>query len=176
MKSGASALDDMEEAFIAFGSNQGAPEEICLQAIETLRGSSSIVLKRVSSLYRSKPVGFLEQPWFINGAVRCETDLTPEELLQALHRVENLFGRTRTMRWGPRTLDLDILFFGQRRIAREDLIIPHARLHERLFVLVPLAEIAPDFVHPGMNMTVGQLLERLSGMDPGQVVLRLEKP
>lgn len=114
----------------------------------------------------------VEQGWFINGVVECRTSLEPEELLDVVQAIEKDFGRTRGTLWGPRTLDLDILVYGERQIALPNLTIPHPRLHERRFVLVPLDEISPDWVHPTLNRRASELLERLETED-GQTVQRL---
>jgi len=165
----------MEEILIGFGSNQGDSVRICTAAVEILRRHPYIEVRKVSSLYRTAPVGMTEQDWFINGVAQGETSLTPEGLLDELHSIENDFGRIREMRWGPRTLDLDILSFGERRIDSPGLAIPHPRLHERLFVLVPLAEVAPRWIHPGLNLSAHTLLDRISGQGNVQRVERLEE-
>ena len=151
----------MEQVLIGFGSNQGDSVLICSQAVEMLDRHSRIRIRRVSSFYRTEPVGMKDQDWFINGVVLCETDLEPEGLLSVTRQIEAHFHRVRHHRWGPRTLDLDILFFGERCIDLPDLIVPHPRLHERRFVLVPLAELAPQWVHPVLGISVRELLARL---------------
>ncbi len=119
-------------------------------------------------------MGVSEQDWFINGALLCETSLEPQTLLEALQALENEFGRTRTQRWGPRTLDLDILFYGNLQLALPGLELPHPRMHERLFVLAPLAEIEPAWVHPGLGLSVLEMLDRVLLSDPNQEVHKLE--
>lgn len=162
----------MQNVFIGFGSNQGEPLRICRDALLELKRHARIDVQEVSSFYSTKPVGGEDQPWFINGVVRCSTELEPEELLRLLNKMENRFGRVRRERWGPRTLDLDILVYGERVVQLPDLTIPHPRMHERLFVLAPLQEIAPNWIHPLLNASVRELLRRLS-TDSGEV-LRLE--
>lgn len=164
----------MEKVFIGIGGNLGDARDVCLRAIEALRQCREIDVEAVSSLYRSKPVGPVEQDWFINGVVQCRSRLEPEPLLGVLMGIEAQFGRKREVRWGPRTLDLDLLAFGDRVTELPNLRIPHPRLHERLFVLVPLAEIAPRWVHPELRMTAQDLLKRLAAAAAGQEVLRLE--
>jgi 2-amino-4-hydroxy-6-hydroxymethyldihydropteridine diphosphokinase len=165
--------ETVEEALIGFGGNVGDSLRICREAIDALRSEPGINVLAVSSFYRSKPVGDIEQDWFINGALRCETSLDPHLLLETLQKLEIQFGRVRDIHWGPRTLDLDILAFGSRQISSPDLTIPHPLLQERLFVLAPLAEIAPDWIHPGLKTTVGALLDRLSARDRDQRVERV---
>jgi len=106
-------------------------------------------LERVSSLYRSAPVGFVDQPDFVNAVAKVDTALAPRELLEALLDLENRHGRVREFPNGPRTLDLDILLYGDVQLREPGLIVPHPRMHERAFAIVPLAEIAPDTVVPG---------------------------
>ena len=160
----------MEEVFIGFGSNVGDSERTCLEAVRALDRRAGIRVLAVSSLYRTEPVGMTEQNWFINGVARCGTDLAPLDLLGAVLEIEKEFGRVRRERWGPRTLDLDILLYGERLLDEPLLRVPHPLLHERRFVLVPLAEIAPDLVHPRLRITMGDLLDRLDGSAGQRVV------
>lgn len=129
-----------------------------------------ISIRKVSSLYRTEPVGMTEQGWFLNGVALCETELDPERALDVTQSIESRLGRVRLERWGPRTLDLDILFFGNLQIDLPELTVPHPRLHERRFVLIPLVEIAPSWIHPTMGLTMRDLLDRLDA--PGQEVTR----
>jgi len=166
----------MEQVLIGFGSNLGDSVRICLGAIKILHDHPKIHLLKVSSLYRTEPVGMVEQDWFINGVIQCETSMEPEILLEITGRIEEDFGRVRQIRWGPRSLDLDILSFGEREITLPRLTVPHPRLHERLFVLTPLMEIAPRWVHPVMKISAHDLLARLSLQGNGPKVERLEAP
>lgn len=154
-------------AFVALGANLGdarAALDAAFVAIATLPGTR---LRRASSLYRTAPIES-SGPDYLNAVVLIETRLTPSVLLGALHRIENQHGRERSHRNAPRTLDLDLLLFGERRMATEALTLPHPRLHERAFVLRPLAEIAPRLVVPGrgrvadlLRRVVGQRIDRL---------------
>ena len=130
-----------ETAYIALGSNLGDSVATLQTAVEMLNDTTGIEVKKVSSLYKTKPVGYLDQPDFINAAVKIQTTLPPHELLAATQRIENELGRVRTIKNGARTIDLDILLYGQRRISTDTLVVPHERMFERAFVLVPLCDI-----------------------------------
>jgi len=132
----------------------------CLRAVG-LMSSSGIVVTKKSSLYETEPWGLKEQPLFMNMAVAAETDMPPESLLAALKDIEKKMGRLETTRWGPRCIDLDILFYDNIIFTEKDLCIPHPLLHQREFVLLPLSEIAPDKWHPVLKKTVRQLREEL---------------
>ncbi len=135
----------MVRCFIALGSNVGNPRKQVETAIKELTDLPKTKLLTASSLYKTKPVGFVDQPFFINAVVEIETTLDPEVLLDTLLDLEKQHGRVRGERhWAPRTLDLDILLYGDEEIDLPHLKIPHPRMHEREFVLVPLAEIAPE--------------------------------
>jgi len=123
-----------------------------------------------SSFYETEPVGFSEQPWFVNIVVRAETGLTPAELLRACQVVERSLGRRPTARFGPRTIDVDLLLYGNAHIVENDLVVPHPRLCERRFVLVPLLEISPDAVDPVDGQRFADVL---SGLDEGKKVHKL---
>jgi 2-amino-4-hydroxy-6-hydroxymethyldihydropteridine diphosphokinase len=158
-------------AYIAFGSNLDNPERqlrAALRAVDNLPGTR---LLRASSFYRSAPVGYTEQPDFVNAVAAIETTLAPRALLDALLGLEREQGRVRELPNGPRTLDLDIALYGDERVDEAGLTIPHPRLHERAFVVVPLLEIAPDAVVPGR----GALRTLAAGIDE-QSVARLTDP
>lgn len=155
----------MKIAYIGLGGNvpsaAGVPEATLAAAVVRL-GMLGAVVRR-SRLYSTAPVGFADQPRFVNAAVAVETELSARELLDALLRIEREFGRDRAhvIPNGPRTLDLDILLYGQQVLREPGIEVPHPRLAERAFVLVPLSEIAPDAVVPGLNRSVKELLESL---------------
>ena len=149
------------DAFIGFGSNLGDPVSNIEKALRMLTDGPDVSIGRVSSLYRTAPVGVEDQDWFVNGVARIRTVLEPLDLLDRLLSVEKILGRVRTLRWGPRTVDLDILLYKQTVLDIEKLQIPHPRMHERRFVLVPLCEIAPDVMHPVFRKTMLQLSEEI---------------
>ena len=152
----------MIRAYVALGSNLGDPVGTLKDAIENLAALRGSLLKAISSLYRTAPVGLRHQPDFINAVVALDTRLAPMELLEELFAVEAAFGRQRGIKNAPRTLDLDLLLYGDQVQDDPQLTIPHPRMHERAFVLVPLAEIAPDTFIPGHGR-VADLLAACAG-------------
>jgi 2-amino-4-hydroxy-6-hydroxymethyldihydropteridine diphosphokinase len=146
-------------AYIGIGSNVGNKAYQCERAISEILKIDHHKLLAKSSFFKTQPIGYTSQDWFINGVIKIETDLEPLGLLQVLKTIESHLGRTETFRWGPRTIDLDILIFDDREMKTEELQIPHPRLHERQFVLIPLAEIDRDLFHPVLKKTVGEILE-----------------
>lgn len=152
----------MTRAYVGLGANLG-PREITLQrAVNLLGAEEGIELVEQSTLRETEPVGVVDQPPFLNGVVALDTTLSARELLDALLRVETELGRVREEgeRWGPRTIDLDLLVYGSEVVDEPGLRVPHPRLHERRFALEPLAELAPDLVVPGR----GQVSELLEGL------------
>jgi 2-amino-4-hydroxy-6-hydroxymethyldihydropteridine diphosphokinase len=143
-------------AYIGLGSNLGDKEANCRKAIALLAKSGRVV--RASSLYCTEPMGYADQGDFVNAVVELETSLMPAALLDQCRSIEEELGRVRTVRWGPRTIDVDILLYGDARIETPELAIPHPLLHTRRFVLVPLCEIAPQVLHPKLRKTVADLL------------------
>jgi 2-amino-4-hydroxy-6-hydroxymethyldihydropteridine diphosphokinase len=138
----------MNTAYISIGSNIGDRLHHLAEAIRALHSHQQIEVVKVSSIYETAPVGYTEQADFLNLVLRVETSLDPYELLAACQDIENGLGRVREIRWGPRTVDLDILLFNNDNIEAENLLVPHPRMGERAFVLVPLLEIAPTIGHP----------------------------
>jgi 2-amino-4-hydroxy-6-hydroxymethyldihydropteridine diphosphokinase len=149
----------MVEACIAFGSNIGDREANISKALRILKQKIKII--KTSSLYETKPMYLENQDWFLNGVAILETEIKPEELLEVLKRTEKRMGRKEAERNGPRIIDLDILFYNKQIINEVNLRIPHPKIQERAFVLVPLAEIEPNFVHPIYKKNIVQLLSEL---------------
>jgi 2-amino-4-hydroxy-6-hydroxymethyldihydropteridine diphosphokinase len=146
-------------AYIGLGSNMGDKFGTCGRAIKMLGKAGRLV--KVSSFYCTEPVGYANQEDFVNAVAAIETDLSPAALLARCHVIEDELGRSRLVRWGPRTIDLDILLYGDQVINDGELTIPHPLMAARAFVLVPLFEIAPDAVHPVLKAAVAQLIHRL---------------
>jgi len=145
------------DCYIGLGSNLGESANTLAGALEALAKNTKITLIRTSSFYGSTAVGVTEQPDFINAVAHINTSLAPLELLDTLQSIENDFHRQRTLRWGPRTLDLDLLLYGNQQIDLPRLTVPHPRMHERSFVIFPLAEIAPLLVFPnGLELSYYQ--------------------
>lgn len=148
-------------AYLAVGSNVGDQVQYISGAIRALANHPQIRVKKVSDLIQSKPYGVLDQEDFLNGALEIETLLAPEELLDALHDVEDAAGRVRVRRWGPRTLDLDVIFYDKLVYESDYVVIPHSDLQNRDFVLEPLSTLAPNYRHPISGKTVLQMLNEL---------------
>lgn len=148
----------MIDAYLLLGSNLGSRESFIQKAIAMISGKAGKLIK-ASSLYQTAPWGAVDSPAYLNQVIQIETLLNPVELLNVLLGIESDLGRNRgEVRNEPRTIDIDILFYGNQVVKAEHLTIPHERLHERRFVLVPLAEIAPEFEHPVLQMRVIDLL------------------
>ncbi len=157
----------MNLVYLGLGSNVGDSEAILQSALQKLNGPD-LKLQRVSSLYETEPIGFRQQRWFLNLVAEFETDLFPKQLLHRIQRIENELGRKRTIRNGPRTIDVDILLYGSFVVSTEELEIPHPRYRERRFTLAPLAELNPQLRDPTTGKTVTDMLADL----PGQVARR----
>lgn len=153
------ACDQFNNVIIAAGSNLEDRVEHCEQGISALNGSGKVTVVSQSGFYLTEPVGYADQPWFINAVMMARTSLSPLELLRFLKQMERLSGRIASeVRNGPRVLDFDIIFFNDQVIESPELRVPHPRMQERGFVLKPLNEIAPAWVHPVFKKTVRRLL------------------
>ncbi len=160
----------MPTVYLALGANLGDREKNLRDALTQI--AAFVEIKRVSSIYETEPWGVRDQPWFLNLVCVGTTTLSPVDLLRRAKKIENEMGRAEGIRFGPRPIDIDILFYDDVIELSPALTIPHPRLHERAFVLVPLAEIAPTFVHPRLRATVRVLLERLDSTEQ----VRLYRP
>jgi 2-amino-4-hydroxy-6-hydroxymethyldihydropteridine diphosphokinase len=146
----------MAKVYLGLGSNIGDRERNIAEALQRL--SEKVLIERVSSLYETEPVGYKEQPWFLNAVCEGNTELSPKGLLRFVKLIEEEMGRKQAVRWGPREIDIDILFYDDIVLETPELVIPHPRIVERSFVLVPLAEIAPDLIHPILGLPVQEIL------------------
>lgn len=155
----------MTITYIGLGSNVGDRFANLFDALGLLINGSA--LKKISSVYKTDPQGYRDQPDFLNCVVEADTDMKPHDLLKDVKGIEKLMGRELNFRNGPRLIDLDILLYGDEVVESEDLIVPHPRLQERAFMLVPMCEIAPNLVHPVLHKTMTELLR---GVQDGQVV------
>lgn len=148
----------MNLAYISLGSNIGNRLEFLQEAVGLLKETKQIEVKRISSVYETDPVGYVDQAAFLNIVVELKTLYSPHELLKKCNEIEDLLGRKRLVRWGPRTVDLDILLYNEENMKTEDLIIPHPRMTERGFVLVPLVEINSELVHPSTKQAFSNIV------------------
>jgi 2-amino-4-hydroxy-6-hydroxymethyldihydropteridine diphosphokinase len=151
----------MYTAYIGIGSNLGDRKNNCARAIDLLK-QQGVSIKKCSSLRETQPWGLQDQPLFLNMAIEIETDNTPNELLTLVKDIETKIGRQKSFPWGPRVVDLDILFFNEVVIQSQELTIPHPYMHNRAFVLEPMQEIAPDLVHPVLKKSMRELFRNLT--------------
>ena len=149
------------KAYIAIGSNLGDKEENLKSSIEKMQLHKAIKVTKISTFIETEPVGYLDQDKFLNGAVEIRTLLTPKQLIKYLLKIELELKRERIIKWGPRTIDLDVLLYDDLITSDEEIIIPHPRMQDRAFVLNPLCEIAPFVVHPLLKKRIVNLLEEL---------------
>jgi len=149
------------KVYIGIGSNLDSPRDNCERAINMIRDHPDCSLTASSSLYKTEPVGMSNQSWFINAAIAIDTHLEPLNLLNALLSIEQDMGRIRMEKWGPRIIDLDILFYGNKILKLPQLEIPHPEISNRRFVLAPLEEIAGDYNHPKINKSISTMLREL---------------
>ncbi len=156
--------------YLSLGSNVGDRKAQLRDALASLGAAGKIVA--VSSFYETEPVDFTRQPWFLNCAVALETRQTPRQLMASILGIEEKMGRRRVQKKGPRTIDIDILLFGETILDSPELTIPHPAMHQRRFVLEPLAELAPEVVHPVFQKTIRELLNALP---TGQTVRRIPR-
>ncbi len=148
-------------AYLGLGANLGDPARQLQEAVERLNEACEVEVTRVSTFYRNPPLGPEDQPWYVNAVARVRTRLGPEELLLLLQQIETDMGRVRGERWGPRRLDLDLLLYNGEVIFTPDLVVPHPEMQHRVFVLAPLAEIAPRAWHPVLHKSAADLLAEL---------------
>jgi 2-amino-4-hydroxy-6-hydroxymethyldihydropteridine diphosphokinase len=150
----------MATVYLGLGSNLGNRARNIYRALRLL--GSAVRLGRISSLYETEPVGLAEQPWFLNLVCCGETELSPEALLDLAKTIERRLGREKGVRFGPRLIDIDILLYADLVLSTPHLEIPHPRLHQRAFVLIPLSEVAPGLIHPVLNRSVERLRDGLA--------------
>ncbi|NHM74611.1 2-amino-4-hydroxy-6-hydroxymethyldihydropteridine diphosphokinase [Staphylococcus sp. 11007852] len=148
----------MIDVYLGLGSNIGDREQQLKSAVERLDQVTDIHVQQVSSMHETKPVGYVDQPDFLNVCLHIKTSLSPEVLLQQCLDIEKELHRVRKVRWGPRTIDIDVLLYGDRIIESEQLIVPHPRMTERAFVMIPLNEIASHVIEPRSKKTIQSLV------------------
>ncbi len=163
----------MTTVYIGIGSNLGDRRGNCLEAVERIGKMPDCRMTGCSDWYLTKPVGVEDQEWFVNGVASLTVEVSPQVLLRRVLDIEADMGRVRRELWGPRIIDLDILLFGREIIQEENLKVPHPLMHLRRFVLEPLVKLVPDLIHPGLGVSMMELLRRLP--DDGQVVTLIKE-
>ena len=164
--SGPRGSEEWVQAYIALGANVGERENNLREALAKIDATAGVKVTAVSSFLENPAVGGPpDSPAFLNAVALVQTDLSAGDLLGRLLSIEKELGRVRDVKWGPRTIDLDLLLYDHLILSQEELIVPHPRLHERLFVLKPLAELAPHYTVPGLGKTVAELLDELEKRD-----------
>lgn len=153
---------NVTRVYIALGSNIGNSFQHIKQAIRDIDNLEGCKVLEMAPIYKTKPVGVVDQPDFLNTVIVVETTTPAQKLLGQFLAIETSLKRERITRWGPRTIDIDILFYGQETIDQDDLKIPHPRLHEREFVLRPMRDLSPDLIHPAIGMTIEELYNQLA--------------
>lgn len=151
----------MATVYLGLGSNIGDKIDLIKKSLNIMEKNYDIKVKNISSFYETEPMEYKNQEWFVNAVAQIETDLSPEDLLEVINEIEIEIERIRTLKWGPRTIDIDILYYDQELVATSDLQIPHIRMNARPFVLIPLAEIAENVKHPILNKTPMEMYELL---------------
>ncbi|MED4404139.1 2-amino-4-hydroxy-6-hydroxymethyldihydropteridine diphosphokinase [Metabacillus fastidiosus] len=149
------------EAYLALGSNMGDREFYLMSAIKELQQYKEISIENISSIYETDPIGYTDQDQFLNMVIQIKTNLTAFDLLNVTQQIEKELGRKREVKWGPRTLDLDILLYNNENIEAEHLIVPHPRMLERSFVLIPLKELNPDINIPNNETSISVIIDQL---------------
>ena len=146
-------------AYIGIGSNLGTPKENCTNAIKEISRTKDIKIIARSSFYKTEPIGEIQQNWFVNSVIKIETDLSPTDLLSTLLDIESVMGRVRKEKWGPRLIDLDLLFYDNIVFKKKGISLPHPEIQKRKFVLTPMSEISENFIHPVLKKTIKTLLQ-----------------
>ena len=166
--------DQMNIAYISIGSNMGEKLENCRNGLAALDETEKIIIEDLSEFYMTEPMEYTDQPWFVNAAARINTTLDPFDLLKTLKSLEVELGRVASsLRYGPRILDFDIIFYNDVILETPGLIIPHPRMHHREFVLRPICDLAPDLMHPALKKSSRQLLDELAAEN--QKCIRMEE-
>lgn len=151
----------MRTAYIGIGSNLGDKLNNCLKAIDLIERIPGCLVEAQSDFFRTEPVGVEDQNWYVNCVISLQPDISVQQLLKNLLAIEAGLGRERKQKWNPRTIDLDIILFGQDLINEKNLTVPHPLMHERRFVLVPMVQLAPDLIHPVFEKSMIELLDAL---------------